>query len=171
MRWFQAYARPFVTQVEQGRIRDKEAAAQALAKQVASAQYAQVEAMVKADMQILKDKLPGKDDQAIENAKNLKYMKERQAILNLQSQQVVIIVLCEVVQAMVTFIMSFSKCFNFAFVKSRKGKDYVDQYLRDNCLLIVPGSDSIADEMPTILRFVESFRGVAGTVQPDISVS
>lgn len=135
MRWFQAYARPFVTQVEQGRIRDKEAAAQALAKQVASAQYAQVEAMVKADMQILKDKLPGKDDQAIENAKNLKYMKERQAILNLQSQQVVIIVLCEVVQAMVTFIMSFSKCFNFAFVKSRKGKDYVDQYLRDNCLI------------------------------------
>ncbi|CAK9116298.1 unnamed protein product [Durusdinium trenchii] len=75
--------RPFVTQVEQGRIRDKEAAAQALAKQVASAQYAQVEAMVKADMQILKDKLPGKDDQAIENAKNLKYMKERYVVASM----------------------------------------------------------------------------------------
>lgn len=73
--------RTFVLQIEQGRLQEKEAAAKALAKQVAEATLAQIRALVESDTEILKSKLPGPTEQATENALDMKYLRDRQATL------------------------------------------------------------------------------------------
>lgn len=71
-------------EIEQGKTSEREAAAAALAKQVAAANLAQVTAMLKSDMEVLKEKLPKPQDAATENAKDLKYLRERQQSLGVR---------------------------------------------------------------------------------------
>ena len=65
-------------QIERGLTEEKEASAQALAKEVARATLAEIQGMLDRDMDILKKKLPGKPEQAVESALDMKYMRERQ---------------------------------------------------------------------------------------------
>lgn len=74
-------SRPFVMQIEKGRADAKEQAAEALAKQVAVATFAEISGMIERDLEILRQKLPGKREQAAESALDMKYLRERQANL------------------------------------------------------------------------------------------
>ena len=69
-------------QIERGRTDEKEAAAQALARDVAKATLAEIQGMFARDMEILKLKLPGKADQAAETARDVKYLRDRQQSLS-----------------------------------------------------------------------------------------
>ena len=71
-------------QIEKGLAEEKEAQAQALAKQVAEATFAQIEANVTSDIKILQSKLPGAAEQAADAALDLKYVRDRQRTLSLQ---------------------------------------------------------------------------------------
>ncbi len=70
-----------MVQIEKGRAEAKEQAAEALAKQVAVATFAEINGMIERDLQILQQKLPGREEQAAENALDMKYLRERQANL------------------------------------------------------------------------------------------
>lgn len=69
-------------QIERGLTEEKEAAAQALAKEVARATLAEIQGMFGRDVDILKKKLPSKPEQAVESALDMKYLRERQLSLS-----------------------------------------------------------------------------------------
>ena len=75
-------SRPTVLQIERGLTEEKEAAAQALAKEVARATLAEIQGMFDRDLDILKKKLPSKPEQAVESALDMKYLRERQLSLS-----------------------------------------------------------------------------------------
>lgn len=66
--------------IEKGKVEDRENQAKELEKQVATANLAHVKAMIAADIEILRAKLPGKSHVAAEHALDLKYLKDRQMI-------------------------------------------------------------------------------------------
>lgn len=54
---------------------------------------------------------------------------------------------------------------NTSFVQLRKGKDYVDQWMRENCCLIpLPESGDCNEVLALFMSFLERFRGAAGNV-------
>ncbi|CAK9076028.1 unnamed protein product [Durusdinium trenchii] len=69
--------RPFAMKIEKGKVEDRENQAKELEKQVATANLAHVKAMIAADIEILRAKLPGKSHVAAEHALDLKYLKDR----------------------------------------------------------------------------------------------
>lgn len=70
--------RPIISNIEKGKTEEKEQAALALAKQVATANLAQVKQQIELDVQALRDKLPGKAHEQAEHALDLKYLRDRQ---------------------------------------------------------------------------------------------
>ena len=66
--------------IEKGKVEDRENQAKELEKQVATANLARVKAMIAADIEILRAKLPGKSHVAEEHALDLKYLKDQQMI-------------------------------------------------------------------------------------------
>lgn len=70
--------RPLIAKIEKGKTEEKEQAAVALAKQVATANLAQVKQQVELDVQALRNKLPGKAHEQAEHALDLKYLRDRQ---------------------------------------------------------------------------------------------
>lgn len=80
MRSNPALSRAHVEKIEQGKVDDREQAAKMYAKQVSAANLAQVKAMLAADIEILRSKLPGKSEEAAEHALNMKYLRDRQQI-------------------------------------------------------------------------------------------
>lgn len=54
---------------------------------------------------------------------------------------------------------------NTSFVQLRKGKEYVDQWMRQNCCLIpLPESGDCNEVLAMFMSFLERFRGAAGNV-------
>ena len=74
-------------QIEKGLAEEREAHAQLLAKQVADATFAQIEANVHGDIKILQAKLPGAAEQQADAALDLKYVRDRQLTLSFQSMR------------------------------------------------------------------------------------
>lgn len=75
--------RQHVLSIEQAVRQEHESKAQALAKQAAVASYAHIESQIKSDMELLKSKIGDSNTQAIETAKDLKYIRDRQKSLGL----------------------------------------------------------------------------------------
>ena len=67
--------------IEKGQTDEREAQAVALAKEVARATLTELEAKFQRDLECLKTKLPSRDEQAVVNALDVKYMRDRQATL------------------------------------------------------------------------------------------
>lgn len=77
--------------IEKGQTDEREAQAVALAKEVARATLTELQAKFQRDLECLKVKLPSRDEQAVANALDVKYMRDRQMtlILNLASSEFV----------------------------------------------------------------------------------
>ena len=67
--------------IEKAQTEQKELSAQSLAKEVAKATLAEVQGMFRRDLEILKAKLPAKDEVSAESALDMKYLRDRQANL------------------------------------------------------------------------------------------
>lgn len=68
-------------QIEQGKQAEADQAKDRLARDVAKATLAQMEALFQTDLQILQAKLPHPRDAALESALDMKYLRQRQAML------------------------------------------------------------------------------------------
>ena len=68
--------------IEKGEADAKEAVAIQLAKDVATATLSEIKAKFQRDMDCLSAKLPSQDEQSVENALDVKYMRDRQMNLD-----------------------------------------------------------------------------------------
>ena len=68
--------------IEKGEADAKEAVAIQLAKDVATATLSEIKAKFQRDMDCLSAKLPSRDEQSVENALDVKYMRDRQLNLD-----------------------------------------------------------------------------------------
>ena len=74
--------RQHLTKLEQAARQDKESKAQALARQVAEASLAQLEAQIASDQELIRQAQGNRTEQAVETAKDLKYVRDRQMSLD-----------------------------------------------------------------------------------------
>ena len=70
--------RPFVLKIEQGRLQEKAEKDDQLARDVAKATFAHIEAKFQADMDTLEKNLPGPREAAAEAELDMKFLRDRQ---------------------------------------------------------------------------------------------
>ena len=143
-------------QIERGLTEEKEASAQALAKEVARATLAEIQGMLDRDMDILEKKLPGKPEQAVESALDMKYMRERQLSFSCMK-------LFQVVGTFFLLLCSLLLWVSLSALE-RKGRQYAEEFMKTKCCLVPVEDDMQALGTSEFLKFLEPMRGVAGTV-------
>lgn len=155
--------RNYALDIERGRVEAKEAKALALQKQVAEVNLKQITELLEHDVAVLKSTLPADDEQSKEHQLDVKYLRDRQMYLGLKIEH-------EVLYHMFRFLHGFVAGNKFLFLcadlfRSRKGRDYAQKYLEENCKLIAfPDEDFGSHGLASFLQFLEPMRGVAGTV-------
>ena len=79
--------RPFASQIQKAQQSEKDEAAARLAENVRAATFTQLSAAIAADMKTLQNRAPTKEVEVAEQARDLKYVRERQLWLGLTEQK------------------------------------------------------------------------------------
>ena len=82
LKWSDGPCRNIISNLESKQSQEQEERAHLLAQKVAQATFDQIKAQVEADVQKIRATLPSKDSQALQTAKDMKYVKDRQLNLD-----------------------------------------------------------------------------------------
>eukprot|EP00434_Breviolum_minutum_P027937 symbB.v1.2.024718.t1/scaffold2362.1/size81346/1 len=124
-----------------------EQAAEALAKQVAVATFAEISGMIERDLEILRQKLPGKREQAAESALDMK--SGRAYAEEFMKSKCRLVPISDDMQAVAI---------------TESGRAYAEEFMKTKCRLVPISDDMQAVATTEFLQFLEPMRGIAGTV-------
>lgn len=116
-------------------------------------------------MAVLREKLGSSQDQAVETAKDLKYLRERQTQLGIIEDKLL---------GFDTLFLPFPprvfapcKLGTYTIATSlatRKGKAYVEKWMQEKCHMIrLPDDRDLNALLPELMKYMEQFRGISGS--------
>ena len=154
-------SRTFLAQIQSNHREEKEQKAQELARAVQEATFKQLQTQIEGDMAILREKLGSSQDQAVETAKDLKYVRERQMQLGIIAGK-----LLGFHSILPLGVLSFKPSGDMHYPTSlavRKGKAYVEKWMQEKChMLRLPDEKDLNVMFPDIMKYMETFRGISG---------
>lgn len=154
-------SRTFLAQIQSNHREEKEQKAQELARAVQEATFKQLQTQIEGDMAILREKLGSSQDQAVETAKDLKYVRERQMQLGIIAGK-----LSGFHSILPLGVLSFKPSGDMHYPTSlavRKGKAYVEKWMQEKChMLRLPDEKDLNVMFPDIMKYMETFRGISG---------
>lgn len=137
---------------------EKEEKEAQLAKNVRQADLQQILARLGNDLDLLKARAANAPSEAVENALDMKYLRDRQEFLSWSRSFFCLSGLsrlCGLVSFRFRFLSVVFHC--AVLLQHRKGKAFVDQWMAKHCVIVEPG-DHFENMIPAYLKFKDQFR-------------